>query len=48
MGKYDNLKPTFFNEVRDGDVILKFHFWSGEGITYNLTKSGSSVTGNAS
>lgn len=42
------LKPTFFNEVRDGEVILKFHFWSGEVITYNLTKSGSSVTGSAS
>ncbi|WP_127589646.1 cellulase family glycosylhydrolase [Paenibacillus lautus] len=42
------LKPTFFNEVRDGEVILKFHFWSGEVITYNLTKSGSAVTGNAS
>lgn len=42
------LKPTFFNEVKDGEVILKFHFWSGEVITYNLTKSGSSVTGNAS
>lgn len=42
------LKPTFFKEVRDGEVILKFHFWSGEVITYNLTKSGSSVTGSAS
>lgn len=42
------LKPTFFNEVRDGEVILKFHFWSGAVITYNLTKSGISVTGNAS
>lgn len=42
------LKPTFFNEVRDGDVTLKFHFWSGEIITYKITKNGSSVTGKTS
>lgn len=42
------LKPVFFNEVRDGEVILKFHFWSGEVIIYNLTKNGSSVTGSTS
>ncbi|MEX3617594.1 cellulase family glycosylhydrolase [Paenibacillus glucanolyticus] len=42
------LKPAFFNEVRDGEIILKFHFWSGEIITYKITKNGSSVTGNVS
>ncbi|MCM3260381.1 cellulase family glycosylhydrolase [Paenibacillus lautus] len=42
------LKPVFFNEVRDGEVILKFHFWSGEVIIYNLTKNGSGVTGSTS
>lgn len=42
------LKPAFFNEVRDGDVTLKFHFWSGEIITYKITKKGSSVTGSTS
>ncbi|MGG3283140.1 cellulase family glycosylhydrolase [Paenibacillus solani] len=42
------LKPAFFNEVRDGDVTLKFHFWSGEIITYKITKNGSSVTGSTS
>jgi len=42
------LKPAFFNEVRDGDVTLKFHFWSGEIITYKITKNGSSVTGKTS
>jgi endoglucanase len=42
------LHQTFFNEVQDGDVILKFHFWSGEIITYKITKNGTSIVGNAS
>ncbi|MNE99964.1 hypothetical protein D3C80_1987160 [compost metagenome] len=39
------LKQEFFNEVHDGTVILKFHFWSGEVLQYTLNKSGSSVSG---
>nr|ALF95239.2 cellulase [Paenibacillus sp. M33] len=39
------LKPNFFNEVNDGEVILKFHFWSGEVLSYKLQKSGTSITG---
>lgn len=39
------LKPAFFNEVNDGEVILKFHFWSGEVISYKIKKSGTSITG---
>ncbi|MFC8847975.1 MULTISPECIES: cellulase family glycosylhydrolase [unclassified Micromonospora] len=39
------LKPEFFAEVNDGPVTLTFHFWSGTKITYQLTKSGTSVTG---
>ncbi|WP_454192742.1 cellulase family glycosylhydrolase [Paenibacillus sp. Marseille-Q7038] len=39
------LKPNFFNEVKDGEVILKFHFWSGEVISYKLQKSGTTITG---
>ncbi|MDQ6420128.1 cellulase family glycosylhydrolase [Paenibacillus sp. LHD-117] len=39
------LKKNFFNEVKDGTVTLKFHFWSGEIVHYTLTKSGSGVTG---
>ncbi|WP_410769938.1 cellulase family glycosylhydrolase [Fontibacillus sp. BL9] len=39
------LKPEFFKEVKDGDVILKFHFWSGEIVNYKITKKGTSVTG---
>lgn len=39
------LLPEFFNEVKDGEVRLKFHFWSGEIVSYKITKSGMSVTG---
>ncbi|MRN56303.1 cellulase family glycosylhydrolase [Paenibacillus monticola] len=42
------LLPAFFNEVKDGEVILKFHFWSGEIVTYTITKSGASIVGKTS
>lgn len=42
------LLPAFFNEVQDGKVILKFHFWSGEIVNYTITKSGTTITGQAS
>jgi endoglucanase len=43
------LTPNFFNEVTDGArVTLTFHFWSGDTVTYYVTKSGSSVTGTSS
>ncbi|WP_211747079.1 cellulase family glycosylhydrolase [Paenibacillus sp. Marseille-Q4541] len=46
---YDNgkitLKPNFFNEVSDGEVILTFHFWSGEVLSYKIQKRGTSITG---
>lgn len=42
------LLPAFFNEVHDGEVILKFHFWSGEIVTYTITKNGQNVVGRAS
>lgn len=42
------LKQRFFNEVNDGVVILKFHYWSGEIIHYTITKNGSSIVGVAS
>ncbi|ANF96686.1 cellulase family glycosylhydrolase [Paenibacillus bovis] len=41
------LQPAFFNETQDGQVNLKFHFWSGAIINYTITKSGSTVTGTA-
>ncbi|MGM1022439.1 MAG: cellulase family glycosylhydrolase [Bacillota bacterium] len=42
------LLPEFFNSVKDGEVTLKFHFWSGDVVTYKITKSGTRVTGTAS
>lgn len=42
-----SLLTEFFNEVNNGDVILKFHFWNGDVVNYKITKNGSSVTGTA-
>lgn len=42
------LLPEFFNSVKDGEVTLKFHFWSGDVVTYKITKSGTLVTGTTS
>ncbi|WP_025723166.1 cellulase family glycosylhydrolase [Paenibacillus polymyxa] len=42
------LLPEFFNSVKDGEVTLKFHFWSGDVVTYKITKSGNRVTGTTS
>ncbi|MEU5098453.1 cellulase family glycosylhydrolase [Streptomyces sp. NPDC020996] len=43
------LTPDFLNALHDGaPVTLTFHFWSGATVTYQVTKSGSSVTGTAS
>jgi aryl-phospho-beta-D-glucosidase BglC (GH1 family) len=42
------LTQGFFNEMNDGVVILKFHFWSGAIIEYKITKNGTSITGTAS
>ncbi|WP_025679362.1 cellulase family glycosylhydrolase [Paenibacillus polymyxa] len=39
------LLPEFFNSVKDGEVTLKFHFWSGDVVTYKITKSETRVTG---
>ncbi|MFJ6198042.1 cellulase family glycosylhydrolase [Micromonospora sp. NPDC092111] len=40
------LTSDFFAEVTDAKpVTLRFHFWSGEIVTYRITKSGSTVTG---
>ncbi|MGI5187773.1 cellulase family glycosylhydrolase [Promicromonospora sp. CA-289599] len=40
-----SLTPEFFAEVNDGTVNLTFHFWSGDTVTYTLTKNGSTVVG---
>ncbi|WP_433350442.1 cellulase family glycosylhydrolase [Micromonospora sp. CA-111912] len=40
------LTSDFFAEVNDNaPVTLTFHFWSGEKVTYKVTRSGSAVTG---
>ncbi|WP_416147351.1 cellulase family glycosylhydrolase [Salipaludibacillus sp. HK11] len=36
---------SFFNEVADGEVALRFHFWSGEILEYTLLKDGNNITG---
>jgi endoglucanase len=42
------LSSTFFNEVNDNaPVSLTFHFWSGEVLSYTVTRSGTAVTGTA-
>ncbi|KUO17405.1 cellulase family glycosylhydrolase [Streptomyces dysideae] len=43
------LTPEFLNALRDGETAtLVFHFYSGNTVTYHVTKSGSSVTGTVS
>lgn len=39
------LTREFLESLRDGEVVLRFHFWSGEVVPYVLEKSGASVTG---
>ncbi|GAB3123559.1 cellulase family glycosylhydrolase [Streptomyces calidiresistens] len=42
------LPSAFFNGVRDDSTVnLTFHFWSGDTVTYTLTRSGNTVTGTA-
>ncbi|GGN97731.1 cellulase family glycosylhydrolase [Saccharibacillus kuerlensis] len=40
------LTPTLLDTLRDNDpVTLTFHFWSGDKLTYTITKNGTSVSG---
>lgn len=42
------LPSAFFDAVRDNSTVnLTFHFWSGDTVSYTLTRSGSTVTGTA-
>ncbi|QSB16590.1 cellulase family glycosylhydrolase [Natronosporangium hydrolyticum] len=42
------LTSTFFDSVNDGaPVTLTFHFWSGDTVSYEVVRSGSTVTGTA-
>lgn len=47
MQQMKSLTQTFFNNVNNGTVILKFHFWSGAIIEYTITKNGTIITGTA-
>ncbi|MDT9695663.1 cellulase family glycosylhydrolase [Streptomyces sp. P17] len=43
------LTPEFLGSLRDGEpATLVFHFYSGAKVTYQVTKSGTSVTGTVS
>jgi endoglucanase len=39
------LPRQFFDSVDNRPVTLTFHFWSGETVTYTVTKSGANATG---
>jgi len=39
------LTKEFFNEVRDGEILLKMHFWSGNIIEYKITKAQNTIVG---
>lgn len=41
------ITENFFNETKDGEVTLKFHFWGGDIVNYKISKSGAQVTGKA-
>jgi len=42
---YITLNKVFFDQVKDGEVLLKLHFWSGTIIDYKLIVDGQKVTG---
>ncbi|WBP84754.1 cellulase family glycosylhydrolase [Kitasatospora cathayae] len=43
------VKPDFLKSLKDGaPVTLTFRFWTGDTVTYTVTKSGNTVTGTAS
>lgn len=39
------LKKAFFDELNDGEVNLTFYFWSGEVLSYIITKDGDNIVG---
>ncbi|GMK42292.1 hypothetical protein PCCS19_53510 [Paenibacillus sp. CCS19] len=42
---YITLNQTFFDQVKDGEVLLKLHFWSGTVVDYKLVIDGNKVSG---
>ncbi|WP_172195805.1 cellulase family glycosylhydrolase [Saccharibacillus qingshengii] len=40
------LRPALLDTLRDGEAVkLTFHFWSGDKLTYTVTKNGTAVSG---
>lgn len=39
------LSTDFLNGLEDGEILLKFHLWSGEMIEYVLVKEGNNIKG---
>lgn len=46
-GTLVTLTKDFFDQVQDGEVLLKLHFWSGEVVDYRLAVEGNNVAGTA-
>ncbi|MFF3376639.1 cellulase family glycosylhydrolase [Streptomyces sp. NPDC002680] len=47
-GRAIGLTPAFLGSLTDGaPVTLTFHFWSGTTVTYQVTRSGTTVTGSS-
>ncbi|PWV98673.1 aryl-phospho-beta-D-glucosidase BglC (GH1 family) [Paenibacillus cellulosilyticus] len=42
---YITLNKEFFDQVKDGEVLLKLHFWSGTVVDYKLVVDGNKVSG---
>lgn len=39
------LTPSFLNQLKDGKIKLRFHFWSGSMVDYTLIKEGEHLNG---
>lgn len=42
---YITLNQAFFDQTKDGEVLLKLHFWSGTVVDYKLVIDGNKVSG---
>jgi hypothetical protein len=42
---YITLNKAFFDQTKDGEVLLKLHFWSGTVVDYKLVIDGNKVSG---
>lgn len=42
---YIKVTENFFEEVQDGEILFKMHFWSGNIVEYNINKDGMLIEG---